>query len=280
MNDSRLPISIATRKYGPRAIWYGCLLPLAVLVRGTFGAVVVEFVAAMTVVTIVVEVLHRSGGFRPRKRQSLIASSVAMLGNAMLSLYFLRRAASTGQPQDPRVSIGFALVMVEIVLAHLEHNRRVAEADPVPRGPAAPTSPAQRAARRSRLRTMATVCLPRAVWYGLACFFFALIGDAAFGLAYSALSLAHAAVVRLLHWAEGVHLRRVSPRRPQVVVYVTAELLGVMLLAAGLLMVGAFDAPLLLWTAKATVVLCGELALHGYDVRARTRLRPPEECRG
>lgn len=118
------------RAYRPRMLWYCVLLFLAVLTRGPFGLLLLEFVGGMTFVSLAVDLAQKAMVFRPNKQRALRVATAMVRGSAAGSIIGFLIASRGGGAEYARQAVWCALFCGEGVLHYVEHIRRSAAAVP------------------------------------------------------------------------------------------------------------------------------------------------------
>lgn len=121
-------MSAGVQVHLPRMFWYGFLLGLAALVRGSIALTVLEFVAGMSFVGMVVDLAHRASVFRANRRRALVVAIAMLAGSMACATVCFVLAAQGGAAVHLRNGVWSTLFCGEAVLHYVEHARRCAVA--------------------------------------------------------------------------------------------------------------------------------------------------------
>ena len=117
------------RYCGPRLAFYGVLLFLAWVLGGLFAAAAIEFLVSIGIgATLLIEWGYKTGAFALHRKLSPTGTAAMALVLAAFAAYAFHRAASGGGAQDLQRALELSMALAQTPLLHLEHHRRVAQA--------------------------------------------------------------------------------------------------------------------------------------------------------
>jgi hypothetical protein len=117
------------RYYWPRLAFYGVLLCLAWVLGGLFATAAIEFLVCIGIgATLLIEWGYKTEAFALHRKLSPTGTSAMALVLAAFAAYAFHRAGSTGRTQDLQRALELSMALCQTPLLHLEHNRRVAQA--------------------------------------------------------------------------------------------------------------------------------------------------------
>lgn len=113
------------RLYLARGIWYGVLLLVAWFRGGAVGAMLFEFFPVMLLITGFIDLYYSAKILDLRKRQTPRKTLTLMALAAAVAVYCFHAVHAGAGPAALECGFLALLLVVEFLLWHFEHNRRV-----------------------------------------------------------------------------------------------------------------------------------------------------------